>query len=211
MPADAHRPPGQIGPNAILQLVEVLDARIGEPGRRAFWRRAELAEPPDGDRMVDERPVAQLHQALRQEFPTMAPALAAEAGRRTGDYILAHRIPAMAQRVLRALPAWLAARALTRAIGQHAWTFTGSGAFRVVSQRPLIFEIAGNPVISGERADRPLCTWHTQVFERLFRELVAENYRVRETHCAAAGHTTCRFALERAPRLERGAAPRPGV
>jgi bacteriochlorophyll 4-vinyl reductase len=129
---------------------------------------------------MDEAPAARLHQALRAEMPEVAPMLAREAGWRTGDYILAHRIPKPAQRLLRLMPARLAAPILARAVKNlrgvgavpgglaHAWTFCGSGEFRLVSTWPVVFEIADNPVVRGEHSETPLCHWHAAVFERLF-------------------------------------------
>ncbi len=193
----AARAQARIGPNAILQLVPVLDARLGVRGREALLERAAIDELPDGSAMIDEAPVARLHQALRRHEPGLAADLSRRAGLATGDYILAHRIPMVAQRILRLLPARLAATMLAGAINRHAWTFAGSGAFRVVSAEPPVFEIADNPVVRGEEAERPVCDWHAAVFERLYRQLVADDYRARETACMAAGGDCCRFELTR--------------
>ena len=187
----------RIGPNAILQLVPVLDACVGAAARQRLFLDAGVAELPDGRDMIDEAPVARLHQALRRDLPDIAPAVAASAGTATGDYVIANRIPAFARTLLRLLPAGLAARALSRAITRHAWTFAGSGTFRVASLKPLVFEITGNPIVRGERAERPVCDWHAAVFERLFRRLVADDYRVVETTCAAAAGAVCRFDVHR--------------
>ena len=97
---------------------------------------AGIACLPDGTSMVDEVPVARLHQALRRRWPGEAADIAARAGRGTGDYILANRIPGAAKRILKVLPAGLRARVLAKAIAKHAWTFAGSGRFRVVSADP---------------------------------------------------------------------------
>ncbi len=190
----------RIGPNAILQLVPVLDDALGIEGRAELLAAAGIAELPDGTRMIDEAPVARLHQTLRARVPDLAPAVSRQAGSGTGDYILAHRIPPLAQRLLRILPARLGARVLARAIARHAWTFSGSGRFRVVSQRPLVFEIADNPVVRGERAPVPVCAWHAAVFERLYRKLIDDRYRVTEVACCAAGAEACRFELALQPR-----------
>jgi anaerobic magnesium-protoporphyrin IX monomethyl ester cyclase len=127
--------------------------------------------------------------------PARAATLSAQAGTGTADYILAHRIPAPVQTVLRALPPGPSAWILSRAIAKHAWTFAGSGRFRVVT--PWCFEIADNPVIRGEAAPAPLCHWHAAVFERLYRVLVSDAVRCRETACAACGDPVCRFDLSR--------------
>ena len=187
----------RIGPNAVLQLVPVLDAHLGTDQRCALLDEAGIRVLPDGTRMIDEQPVARLHQVLRARHPDRARTLAARAGTATGDYILRHRIPGPAQRLLRALPAPLSARLLARAIAKHAWTFAGSGRFRIASARPLVFEIADNPVVRGERAAAPVCDWHAAVFEQLYRALVSEDYVVRESHCAAQGADRCRFELFR--------------
>ena len=191
-PAEAG---GLIGPNAILQLVPVLDRAGGAALREAVMDAAGLRTLPDGTAMIAEAEAARLHQALRRVAPGRAPELAREAGRLTGDYILAHRIPALAHRVLKALPAALSAPLLTRAIAQHAWTFAGSGRFEVVSRRPLTFAIHDNPLVRGEHADHCLCYWHAAVFERLFRVLVSTRAEVRETACAGAGADACRFEV----------------
>ncbi|NER80241.1 MAG: bacteriochlorophyll 4-vinyl reductase [Leptolyngbya sp. SIO1D8] len=194
----------RIGPNAILQLVPVLDGAIGTDVRAELLEAAGIAELPDGTHMIDEAPVARLHQTLRHRMPELAPSLSAAAGSNTGDYILANRIPRPAQRLLEMLPAWLGARLLASAIARHAWTFAGSGTFRVVSQRPLVFEIADNPVVRGERSASPVCAWHAAVFERLYRELIDDRYRVQEVACGAAGAEACRFELVRRPPAPTG-------
>ncbi len=185
--------PGRIGPNAILQYLPVLQA-VG--ARHDAMAQAGLGAAPGDDAMIPEADAARLHRAVRALRPQDAPRLAAKAGQRTADYILAHRIPRPAQRLLRALPAPLAARLLSRAIAQHAWTFAGSGTFRVLS--PWSFEIADNPLCRDEPSDHPLCHWHAAVFQRLYRVLVAPDVVCVETRCGAMpGETACRFELRR--------------
>jgi divinyl protochlorophyllide a 8-vinyl-reductase len=186
---------GLIGPNAVLQLVPVLE-RAGGPGLRArVLDAAGIGALPDGTAMIEEAEAARLHRALRRVAPGLAASLAREAGLRTGDYILAHRIPPLAQRALKALPAALAAPLLTQAIARHAWTFAGSGRFEVVSRRPLVFAVHDNPLVRGERSEACLCYWHAAVFERLFRALVAPGMTARETACAACGDPACTFVI----------------
>ena len=187
----------RIGPNAVLQLVPIIDAQLGLAQRRVLMADAGFAALPDGSGMIDERPVARLHQALRARHPETAATLARCAGTATGGYILARRIPGLAQRLLRALPPTLSARLLAKAIAKHAWTFAGSGHFRIASFDPLAFEISDNPVVRGEQAQAPVCHWHAAVFQHLFRELVAPDYVATETACAATGAEICRFELTR--------------
>jgi divinyl protochlorophyllide a 8-vinyl-reductase len=188
----------RIGPNAILQLVPVLRDAAGPDMTSHLLAMAGVFELPDpAAGMIDEAPAARLHQAMRAELPDVAPMLAREAGWRTGDYILANRIPRKAQALLRLMPARLSAPILARAVEKHAWTFCGSGAFRLASTWPVAFEIADNPVVRGERSETPLCHWHAAVFERLFSALCGRNWRCRETHCCAQGAYSCRFEMYR--------------
>ena len=187
----------KIGPNAILQLLPVLEAEGGRGLRDRMLAAAGLKAPPSDAGMMDEGPAAAMHQALRRELPGRAAELARAAGLATGDYILAHRIPKPAQALLRRLPVPVAAWLLTRAIAQHSWTFAGSGRFEVLSTRPLSVRILDNPVVRGEVAEAPICHWHCAVFERLYTELVHPDYRVRETECCASGAPACVFEITR--------------
>ena len=185
---------GLIGPNAILQLLPVIEKLRGKGTAQAMLARAGIHGVPDGYAMIPEADAAALFRELRIALPDEADAISAEAGWRTADYILANRIPAPARRVLEWLPAALAARALSQAISRHAWTFVGSGRFRTVT--PWLFEITDNPMIRGEACHAPLCAWHAAVFERLYRVLVAPDVVCEEVCCAAAaGEGPCRFAL----------------
>lgn len=190
-------PAARIGPNAVLQLIPIIDAQLGLAQRRVLMADAGIATLPDGSGMIDERPVARLHQALRARHPETAATLARCAGTATGGYILAHRMPKLVQRVLRALPPARSAKLLAKAIAKHAWTFAGSGQFHIASFDPLVFVIRDNPVVRGEQAEAPVCHWHAAVFQHLFRELVAQDYVVTETECAAKGGNVCRFELRR--------------
>ena len=184
---------GLIGPNALTQLLPVLERAGGVELRERLLALAGVTALPDMTGLIDEAPVARLHQAMRVEVPELAPALAWEAGVRTADYILAHRIPKAAQAVLKHLPAGVAGPVLSRAIARNAWTFAGSGRFEVARGWPAVFLVHDNPVVRGERAEAPLCHWHRGVFERLFRVLVTDRARVREVACCACGAPACRF------------------
>ncbi|MEL7177783.1 MAG: bacteriochlorophyll 4-vinyl reductase [Pseudomonadota bacterium] len=192
----AHRAGGTglIGPNAILQLVPVIELAGGRELRDQIFAAAGVFDMPSGDHMISEAPAARVHQALRAQVPDLAAALAWEAGRRTADYILAHRIPRIAQAMLKALPWRVSASLLSKAIKKNAWTFAGSGEFRVLS--PYVFELAHNPIVAGEQSDTPLCYWHAAVFERLYQVLVHPHMICRETACMAQGAEACRFELD---------------
>jgi divinyl protochlorophyllide a 8-vinyl-reductase len=192
-------PSSRIGPNAILQYLPVLEERFGAERLAALLQEAAIARVPDGTAMVDEAKVARLHQAIRRFWPDAAPMLARRAGAGTADYIVANRIPPPARWLLPRLPASLAERLLARAVRSHAWTFAGSGQFAVASSDPLVFTIRDNPIVRHERSASPVCDWHAAVFERLFGRLVAADYTVTETQCAACGAPACTFELHRHP------------
>ena len=190
---------GRIGPNAILQFVPVLEAAAGVEETARLLALAGIGVLPDPDAgLIEEGPAARLHQMVRQAHPQDAARLAGEAGRRTGDYILAHRIPKPAQAVLRRLPARLSAPILARAIAKHAWTFCGSGEFRLAASWPPRFEIVDNPVVRGEVSEVALCHWHGAVFARLFDRLCGPGWQAVETTCCAQGARACRFEMRRA-------------
>lgn len=189
--------PGLIGPNAVLQLLPVLDGIT--PGLAAdLLRRAGLRGPPCDHGLMAEGPAAALHREVRASRPDAVEILS-RAGQGTAAYILANRIPAAAKTALRCLPAALAARLLSRAIARHAWTFAGSGRFCVTGHHPLTFDLADNPLIRGEHGPDPLCHWHAAVFTGLFRALVSPDARFAETACAAQGARACRFVLRLRP------------
>lgn len=185
----------RIGPNAVLQLVPVLQDACGPAETAALLAAAGLAGPPATTGLMDEAPAIALHRAVRAAFAGRSEAMLSDAGRRTAAYILAHRIPPAARALLRALPPRLAGPLLARAIARHAWTFAGSGQFVLESTRPATFAIHANPLVRGEAAPRPLCHWHRAVFATLFRRLVDPASDCRETACCAAGSISCRFQI----------------
>jgi divinyl protochlorophyllide a 8-vinyl-reductase len=172
----------RIGPNAILQLLPVLDRALGRAARNRLLHGIDLPPPDAG--MWPETACRAAHLAVWQGCGDRAAAILTAAGQGTADYILAHRIPAPARALIRTLPAPLGARLLTAAISRHAWTFAGSGRFRVVGRTPLTFEIADNPLSFGGH-------WHAAVFRQLFRALVWP-----KAECEAIGKgSTDRFLI----------------
>lgn len=182
-----------IGPNAIIQLGETLGARHLQEKAIGIYAKAGclplLAKPPSS--MVDERCVHLLFTATTEIMDkSEAASCLAEAGTRTGAYILENRIPRLARILLPLLPAGLALRILLRAIAQHSWTFAGSGRFSFEPGNPARVSIGGNTVAT------PLgCVWHVAVFNRLFGTLLRSKVEVRETCCCGKGHSACVFEI----------------
>lgn len=190
---------GRIGPNAVTRVAAALAARPGGAAlaRRVFERAGEaqhLDSPPTA--MVDEAEVCRLHQALRLELgEAEAARVAHDAGLRAATYLLAHRIPRSAQRLLRALPPWLAAALLLRLIRRHAWTFVGSGRFDWERGAQPVLRIADNPLCRGQRTEGPACHFYAGTFQGLFAQLVHPGCRVVEIECQAQGAAACRLRL----------------
>ncbi|MBX9880570.1 MAG: bacteriochlorophyll 4-vinyl reductase [Sphingomonas sp.] len=183
----------RIGPNAAIQLGAALASRpalaaaVFAEARHPDW----LKVPPSA--MLPEGEVAALHAALWRLAPDPLP-LARDAGRRTADYIMEHRLPWLARALLIALPPALAEPLLLRAVTAHAWTFTGSGRFAVVGHAPTRFEIAANPLARATADAR--CAWHEAVFTTLWQRLVTPGAWVVEERCGR-GIASCRFVVER--------------
>ncbi|WP_299399089.1 bacteriochlorophyll 4-vinyl reductase [Pelagibius sp.] len=192
----------RVGPNAVIQLAGALRDRSGQHAAEDLFRHAGLQHfliDPPGE-MVDEALAAKLFGCLFADLPAAtAAAIAAEAGTRTADYILANRIPALAQRILRALPPALAGPLLLTAIAKNAWTFAGSGRLRTESARGKGGNDSHGPFWIIEIADNPLampgCVWHSAVFRRLFETLVRPAIAVRHPDCCHAGAPCCRFEI----------------
>ncbi len=199
MAGDGAQTIARIGPNAIIQLGEALTAAHGRDAYLTLLNDAGLATyaetPPTS--MVDERDVIALHNALWRSYPAEdAEALAFDAGVRTGDYVLANRMPGVAKAILEPLPARLAAPLLLRAIAKHAWTFAGSGACRFEAGKPVLIEIAGCPLCRGHSGERPRGAYYVGTFSQLFERLVDRRTQVKETACQAMGDPACRFAID---------------
>ena len=189
---------GRIGPNAIIRMAEALRQRVGEAETARLFGEAGLerylgAMP---EHMVAEAEVATLQRVVRGALAAEdARYVARDAGLRTGDYLLAHRIPRFAQHILRALPPALSSRMLLAAIRRNSWTFAGSGVFEAHAGHPVRVAIRGCPVCRDIAANEVACDYYAATFERLFRELVNGKTTVVETACEATGADACEFEI----------------
>ncbi|MCU0829994.1 MAG: bacteriochlorophyll 4-vinyl reductase [Rhizobiaceae bacterium] len=196
--APDHTAIHRVGPNAIIQTRAALDALCGIGARCLIFNAAGLQawQADDPADMVPADIINQLNSEIGRGLPmAQAQAVMREAGRRTGDYILANRIPAAAQAVLTRLPRRIALRLLLKAVTRNAWTFAGSA--RVTSGmkgNAGWIAIEGNPICLG-RSGFDHCHWHEAVFMRLFEALVSPHVMVRETACMGSGAPACRFEI----------------
>ena len=113
----------------LLETVAVMEERLGHAGTGAILLDAQIHALPSGEDMIPEMQALRLHRWLALHEPMGCYVIAEEAGARTADYIIANRIPAPVVRLLRLLPAFIAAPVLMAAIRKHAWTFAGAGVF----------------------------------------------------------------------------------
>jgi divinyl protochlorophyllide a 8-vinyl-reductase len=195
-PAESAQAVPRIGPNAITRIGEALRARVGEPGTVRVFVAAGLDAylPAMPVAMVDEAEVTRLHHALRAAYDADgAAAIARDAGRLTGDYLLAYRIPRPVKALLRLLPAALAAGVLVRAIERNGWTFCGSARLTVRVGATVRFRLVNCAICRDAQADHMLCDYYAATFERLFEALVAGNTVVTEIECEATGGEACVF------------------
>ncbi len=160
-----------IGPNAVLQTVAVMEERLGHAETAAILADAQIARLPSGAHMIPEIEALRLHRWLSLHDPMGAFVIAEEAGARTADYVIAHRIPRAAGWLLRHLPARAAAPLLMAAIRKHAWTFVGAGEF--APEGAWAFTIDRSRAGDSLPPPDSLFTWYAAVFARLYRVLVA--------------------------------------
>jgi divinyl protochlorophyllide a 8-vinyl-reductase len=189
----------RIGPNAITQLTGALERELGQDPARTLLRKngfGRYLDSPPHD-MVDEIDVIELHSAVRDRLPAgVFRSVESAAGYSTADYLLAHRIPKLLQRLMRLLPSPWSARLLLTAITRHAWTFAGSGRCTARSGRPVLITIEGCAICCGAHAAIPQCAYYAATFERLFAVLVDPRAAVVETDCIATGARICRFRID---------------
>lgn len=194
-PSDLPR----IGPNAIIQTARVLRDRVGAERAATLLLRATgydlHALPTD---MVDEREPLALVQAVRQEFgPSHSAAIMREAGQRTAEYLLANRIPQIAQWVMRLAPQSIGLSILLKAMKSNAWTFAGSGQFEYRQAKAGTELTFGScAMCRGMLSSLPMCDFYAGTFEHLIQVLVSETVHVVEVECIAHGGRCCRFALQ---------------
>ena len=172
-----RKPGALIGPNAVLQAVAVMEERLGAAETAAILRDAQIDRLPSGEHMIPEIEALRLHRWLTLHDPMGAFVIAEEAGARTADYIIAHRIPRAVCWLLRHVPAMIAAPLLMAAISKHAWTFVGAGAFAPTGAWAFTIDRSAAP--DSLPPPDSLFAWYAAVFTRLYRSLVAADCTCR--------------------------------
>lgn len=190
--------PARMGPNAIIQTVLALHDRFGEPQARTLLVQSGqsqwAAHLPE--EMIDEAAFHTLVQALVAQVGAEQTAqILHDAGQRTADYLLAHRIPRFFQRLVRMLPRRVGLWLLLQAITQHAWTFVGSGQFRFrVSQQPTLqlrITYPSVPVVAS---------FYGGTFTRLIHALIDQRAMVSASTSQDTGSIDCLYTLNLSSR-----------
>ncbi len=184
---------GFMSPLAVLELVRAVEELLGADAKAEVLREALIHRVPGPDEPVREDKAARLHKTVRRLWPEDADALLRRAGEEAGRYVVDHRLPDRGRQLLLRMPRSAAAWLLSRRMEQQAWTFTGSGRFLVESAGRL--SLLDNPLVRGEKANRPICFYHAGFFEKQFRAVVHPGIRCIETACEAKGDPACVFRL----------------
>lgn len=187
---------GKIGPNSIIQTLAALKETydpIQSYAILACGGAARLAEQVPVN-MIDEQEFHTLALALVAQLgPVEAGQILRRAGQLTAVYLLKHRIPLLAQLLLRALPARQSMRILLPAVARHAWTFAGSATFSFGADgapwaqidSPLL---RARPALAGA-----VCNFYKGTFVHLIHALVGRRMTVWESECQAHGDSACAY------------------
>lgn len=188
----------RIGPNTIIQLAQVLRDRHGETvASRLLVGSTGYGLSTLPSTMVDEREAQAFVRTVMEALGERPAAdLLRDAGRRTADYLMANRIPRLAQWLIRRLPRRAGLSLLLKAMQANAWTFAGSGTFTVVTT-PAGAELGFHAcaMCRDMHTDGPVCDFYAGTFEHLIRTLVTRDATVREVECIATGGHRCRFEV----------------
>jgi divinyl protochlorophyllide a 8-vinyl-reductase len=196
-PLPALHPSGRIGPNVLIQTAYALSDRLGDDVAERVLRQSTahgLADLPQD--MVAEATANALVRAVHEAYGlAFARSLMRESGRRTGDYLLSHRIPKPAQWLLPLLPNEMALRVLLSAIGKHTWTFAGSAHVHITPGDPAVITLQHCPLCAGQRSTEPICDFYAGTFGRLAQALLGPKGWAEEVACEARGDSACRFLM----------------
>lgn len=185
---------GKIGPNAIIQTVEALKEAYGETQVALMLQKTHYAHFVDS--LPDEMIAEQTFYALVQELDKVLPhndihTILKRSGQLTAFYLLQHRIPQFAQRLLPIMPRRVGLWLLLSAVQKHSWTFVGSGHYRfTVGTPPMITIVHTNATSVG--LTEPIWHFYYGCFEQLLRALITNTthiqLRIDQYDQSYAGH-----------------------
>lgn len=166
--------PALIGPHAVIHTAEVMREALGKEACDEILSTAQVSSLPTGEHMIPEIDALRIHRWLALREPVDCFTIAQESAKRTADYIIANRIPALARWLLSVLPAGISAHLLMKAIGQHAWTFIGAGRFE--PRGAWAFAIDRSEANDLVMPPESLFHWYAEVFQRLYRRLIGKEF-----------------------------------
>jgi divinyl protochlorophyllide a 8-vinyl-reductase len=183
----------RIGPNAIIQTVHALYDSYGEQQAAALLQQGGQAHLIDNlpTEMIDEAAFHSLvHTLVVQTGAEQARMLLHDAGQRTAQYLLKHRIPSFFQRLVRLLPPRPGFKLLFWGIGKHAWTFVGSGTFHFqANHHPTIHVRVTYP------SDSAVAQFYGGTFTHLMHALIDQRITVQTNTSNSAGAIDCTYTL----------------
>ena len=188
---------GRICPNVLIQTAYALCDRVGDDvAARLLTQSTSFGLRDLPQEMVEESKANALVRAVHDAYGLpFARGLMRESGRRTGDYLLANRIPKPAQWLLPLLPNEMALRVLLTAISKHTWTFAGSAHVHITPGDPAVITLQHCPLCAGQRASEPMCDFYAGTFGRLAQALLGPKGWAEEVACEARGDSACRFLM----------------
>ncbi|MCW2277047.1 bacteriochlorophyll 4-vinyl reductase [Heliophilum fasciatum] len=189
----------KIGPNSIIQTIRVLQEYYGREKAEQIlqagqspWQAGKL--PAE---MVDEDVFLELIHLLRDQLGLdQAKLVLSKAGDYTAEYLLANRIPKPMKWLFPLMPRKMRMKILMTAIGNHAWTFAGSGRFHFHPEPKPMFIIEDCITSRDIVAETPVCSFYSATFEGLLRCLVDSRINVIEKSCRASGQEQCEFFIQ---------------
>jgi divinyl protochlorophyllide a 8-vinyl-reductase len=190
----------RIGPNAIVQTALAVASRFGRPAAdevlAASGTGYTLEHLPEA--MIPEAAFRALAEAVIERFgQAEAESILRDAGYLTAEYVLANRIPAAAQRIIRATRRAIGPWLLLRAIGANAGTFGESGTFGFDTRPATRVRIANRFLSSNRPAAAAICRYNQGAFRRLFESLIDRRSLIVEETCQARGDAACTYRIER--------------
>lgn len=187
-----------IGPNSIIQTLAALRERFGEERMRELLSGCAstrwIDEPPDAT--IDETAFREMVDALNRRLgmdelhDTML-----RSGRRTAEYVLAHRLPPAVGWLVKFLRKGPGPMLLLQAIALNARTFGESGSYRF-GTRPVLHVEVANPVLCSTPAlAAAVCRYYRGAFERLFEVLIDPSTILVQERCQADGAPACVYRI----------------
>lgn len=179
-------PKAKIGPNALIQTVQALQALTGPAATFAVLAHADRLDLLDTlpSVLVSAHEFTTLVEAVYATLPqALAEDVLAESGARTAAYVIRNRIPAPVRGLLRLLPPALAIRVLLQAIARHTYTFAGAAEFSYRLRPTPVLRLAGDPA-TGKHVACAVGPYYHGAFQAFMHDLVSPHAHVSASAAA---------------------------